>query len=121
MACALKGAQPGFRFESPTCLQSAKVQRSRWDLVTAVKAKREQTVVKGLCRKSDRETATFVNGTDWGAITRGWQSAIWDVLLVGSEPGECVLQWPSVIIQAIASMLLGNPERRMYKYFVNLR
>ena len=72
--------------------------------MTAVKAKREQTVVKGLCRKSDRETQTICSGTDVGAFSRGWQSAIWDVLLAGSEPGECVVRWPSVCIQAIASM-----------------
>ena len=75
---------------------------------------------EGLCRKSDRETQTFTSGPNWSATSRGWQAAIWDVLLAGSEPGECVLRWPSVIIQAIASMLLLNPELRMCKCFVNL-
>ena len=120
MACALKPEQTGLMFERPACLQSAKLQRSRWDLVTAVKAKKEQTVEIGLCRKSDRETATIARGTDCGASSRELQAAIWDVLLAGSEPGECVVRWPSVFTQAIASMLLLNPELRMCKCFVNL-
>ena len=59
---------------------------------------------EGLCRKSDRETEKSVSGPDVGETSRGWQAAIWDVLLAGSEPGECVVRWPSVCIQAIASM-----------------
>ena len=121
MACALKPEQTGLMFESPACLHSAKLQRSRWDLVTAVKAKKEQTVVKGLCRKSDRETERFASGNIWCAIFRGgrvqYGMCCW---LVQSQESVC-LRWPSVFIQAIASMCLIYPERKMYKYFVNLR